>query len=76
MTNQSRETLPDDPNDNLNIGLKVLSFLIPIAGAIIYFANKNDHPKKARSACYAALFGIGVGLLLNILLALGGGRDY
>ncbi len=72
MTDQTNETLPDDPHDNLNIGLWIISFLIPIVGAVIYFSNKSERPKKARSACYAALIGIGVGLVINILIALTG----
>lgn len=59
--------------DKLNTGLTVLSFCIPIAGAIIYFSNKDQSPNKAKTACYAALGGIGIGLLLNILTAVLGG---
>lgn len=57
-------------NDELNTGLKVLSFCIPIAGAIIYFTSKKESPNKAKSACHAALWGFGVSVFLNILSAL------
>jgi len=57
-------------NDELNTGLKVLSFCIPIAGAIIYFTSKKESPNKAKSACHAALWGFGVSVFLNILGAL------
>lgn len=29
-------------------------------------------PKKAQTACYAALFGFGVGVVLNIIARVGG----
>jgi len=53
-------------NDKLSTGLKVLSFCIPIAGAIIYFINKTDSPNKAKSAGRAALWGFGIGLAWQI----------
>lgn len=57
-------------NDELSTGLKVLSFCIPYAGAIIYFTSKKESPNKAKSACHAALWGFGVTVFLNILCAL------
>lgn len=56
--------------DKLSTGLKILSFLIPIAGAVIYFANKSNSPNKAQSACTAALWGVGLSIALNVLVAL------
>ncbi len=53
-------------NDKLNTGLTVLSFCIPIAGAIIYFSNKDQYPNSAKTACHAALWGFGIGVVLNI----------
>ena len=47
--------------------MKVLSFCIPIAGAVIYFMNKDNAPVKAKSACTMALIGFGVGLVLQII---------
>ena len=58
-----------ESEDQLGIGLKILSFLIPLAGAIIYFINKDKMPNKAKSACNSALFGFAVGIVLNILVA-------
>ena len=57
-------------NDELSTGLKVLSFCIPLAGAIIYFTNKDQMPNKAKSACHMALWGVGIGIVLNILVTL------
>ena len=58
--------------DQLSTGLSILSFCIPIAGAIIYFSNKDSMPNKAKSACHAALWGIGIGIILNIIGRLSG----
>ena len=54
-------------NDQLSTGLKILSFCIPLAGIILYFMNKSESPKKAKSACYAALFGAGLIIILQII---------
>ncbi len=54
-------------NDQLNTGLAILSFCIPIAGAIIYFSNKDQYPNSAKTACHAALWGFGIGIVLNII---------
>ena len=59
---------PENQNqEDLELGLKVLSFCIPIAGAIIYFVNKDKAPVKAKSACTMALIGFGVGLIAQII---------
>ena len=57
---------PQDQED-LEMWMKVLSFCIPIAGAVIYFMNKDKAPVKAKSACTMALIGFGVGLVLQII---------
>lgn len=52
---------------DLSTGLKVLSFCIPLAGAIIYFVKKNDEPVAAKSACNMALIGFAVGIVVRII---------
>lgn len=59
--------------DELGTGLTILSFCIPLAGAIVYFSKKDTQPNSARSACHAALWGLGIGLVLNILMTMAGG---
>jgi hypothetical protein len=56
-----------EEDDELGTGLSILSFCIPLAGAIIYFSNKSDKPKKAEQACHAALWGVAAGFVLNII---------
>ena len=65
--NQNPNADQPQNQDDLELGLKVLSFCIPIAGAIIYFVNKDKAPVKAKSACTMALIGFGVGLVLQII---------
>lgn len=72
MTEENQLPPQENPDDKLSTGLAILSFCIPIAGAIIYFSNKDSMPNKAKSACHAALWGFGIGLVLNILGRLAG----
>lgn len=73
MTEEEKQ-LPqqENPDDKLSTGLAILSFCIPLAGAIIYFSNKDSMPNKAKSACHAALWGVGIGIVLNIIGRLAG----
>ena len=72
MTEENQLPPQENPDDTLSTGLAILSFCIPIAGAIIYFSNKDSMPNKAKSACHAALWGVGIGIVLNILGRLAG----
>lgn len=72
MTEEKQLPNKENPDDKLSTGLAILSFCIPIAGAIIYFSDKGKKPKKAKSACHAALWGIGIGIILNIIAAISG----
>ena len=64
----------ENPDDKLSIGLAILSFCIPIAGAIIYFSNKNTMPNKAKSAGRAALWRLGINVLIWTLIFVGSNR--
>ena len=72
MTDEGQTPPIIDPEDELGAGLGILSFCIPIAGAVIYFSNKDTKPQKAKSACYLALAGVGVGIVLNIIGTMAG----
>ncbi|MEO8240408.1 MAG: hypothetical protein ABI576_20050 [Flavobacterium sp.] len=61
------ENKNDKSQEDLSTGLKVLSFCIPLAGAIIYFVKKNEEPVAAKSACNMALIGFGVGIVVRII---------
>lgn len=55
------------PEEELGLPLTIVSFCIPLVGAIIYFQNKDTNKGKAKTACYAALAGIGLGILTRVL---------
>ena len=63
----------DINNEPLSGGVQVLSFCFPFIGGILYFVHQNSAPQKSKDACSAALWGIGVGIVLNILAAIGNG---
>jgi len=54
-------------DEDLSTGLKVLSFCIPLAGAIMYFSYYKSQPTKSKQACTMAIWGIVVGVLLRII---------
>ena len=45
------EGFENPKNDELHIGLKILAFFIPIAGAVLYFVKKDSSPKASQQAC-------------------------
>ncbi len=53
--------------EKLGIGLSILCFLIPLVGLILFFVYKSDKPAKSKGACYAALAGFIVGVVLNLI---------
>jgi len=67
MSDQQLNEPNHNPEDKLETGLKILSFCIPLAGAIIYFTSKEKSPNKAKQACHMALWGIGLALIIQII---------
>ncbi len=63
----------EEKKDDLGIGLKIVSVIFPIVGAILYFVKKKDEPVAAKQACTMALIGFGIGIVLNIIVAIIGG---
>lgn len=60
--------------EELTLLLKIVCFLIPLAGAIMYFVWKNEHPLKSKGACRWAIYGVIFGIVLNvIMMVIGGG---
>lgn len=59
---------PVSKPDRINAWLVVLSVLIPLAGIIIYFVDKKDHPRNAKTCGKAALAMIIIGVVLSILI--------
>lgn len=53
--------------DNPSIGLKVLSFFIPIVGLILYLVKKDQTPVSAKEYGKWALIGFIVGIVFSII---------
>lgn len=47
-------------NESASTGLKVLCFLIPIVGIILYFVDRTNKPQSAKDCLKFALISIGV----------------
>lgn len=59
-----------NPNDKPSDILNILSFLIPLVGLILYFTERERHPKKAKSVGIAAIWGSAISLILFIFSVL------
>ena len=51
-------------DDAPSTGRAVLSFFLPLVGGILYLADRQTRPKRARSAGLGALIGCGAGALV------------
>ncbi|NDW17346.1 hypothetical protein D0T53_00260 [Dysgonomonas sp. 216] len=47
----------EDKRDDIDAGLAVLSYCLPIVGAVLYYINKDDYPEKSKMACISAIGG-------------------
>ncbi|MCW3108271.1 MAG: hypothetical protein JWQ09_2777 [Segetibacter sp.] len=65
---QQNQLLPEEnkPKEELGIALTIVSFCFPIVGAILYFVHKGKNPEKANTACYAALAGLALGIVIRV----------
>ncbi|MFL5746100.1 MAG: hypothetical protein ACJ751_15605 [Niastella sp.] len=67
MEQQEQSFLEEPQEEKLGLPLTIVSFCFPIVGAILFFVNKSKSPAKANTACYAALAGLGVGIVIRVL---------
>lgn len=63
MNDENSSSLNDQPS----VGLNILSFLIPLVGLIIYLTERDKSPRKATSAGKAALWGVGISVILSVV---------
>lgn len=54
--------------DESNKGLNIISFLLPIVGAILYLVYNEKEPKKAAALGKWALYGLGFTVICYVLL--------
>ncbi len=60
--------MPSQPQqDDLGMGLKIVSFCFPIVGIILYFVKKEKEPVASKQACTWAIGGIVVGVVINVI---------
>lgn len=55
-------------NMPLNIGIGVLSFIVPLVGFILFFVWKKDYPLKAKQALVVASISFGIRFTSYIIL--------
>ena len=55
-------------NDEVSVGLCILSVLIPLFGIIYWPLKHKETPRKAKACGIAALISWGVGILLYVIL--------
>ena len=60
-------------DEDATTGMKVLSFLFPIVGLILFIVDKDKKPVAAKEELKWAGIGFGVGLILYIFVVAGGG---
>lgn len=59
--------------EKANVGLAILSFIIPIAGLIIFLTQKDKKPKTAKVSGICALVSVIINLVLSIVMGVAGG---
>ena len=53
--------------DEINVGLCILAFLVPLFGIIYWPVKYKETPKKAKACGVTALISWGVGILFSII---------
>ena len=65
---------PQQPKEEkASVGLAILSFLIPLAGLIIFIVNKDKKPKTAKTSGICALVSFLLGIVGSIIMTVSGG---
>ena len=65
---EEREDFYEDVEDSAGILMKIICFLIPIVGLVLYFVKRNNLPNAAKSYLIWAAAGFGFTLLVNLAL--------
>ena len=58
----------ENVDDSAGILMKILCFLLPIVGLVLYFVKRNNLPNAAKSYLIWAAAGFGLSLLVNLAL--------
>lgn len=65
-----RENIENTVIDNANAGIRILCFLIPLVGLIVYLANINTRKEYAKDCGSSALCGFCIGIVLAFILGM------
>lgn len=66
--------IPTPPQEEkANVGLAILSFIIPLVGLILFLTKKNDKPKTAKACGICALVSFLLGIVSSIIMTVAGG---
>ena len=57
-------------SNKASIGMKILCFLIPLVGLIIFLSSKKENPEYAKGCGIAALIGVIVGFVVSIIVTI------
>lgn len=58
----------NNDSKKVNVGLVIVSFLIPLVGLILFIVKKDNDKKNAKACGISALIGFILGIVLSILL--------
>ncbi len=64
------QTAPQE--EKASVGLAILSFIIPLAGLIIFIVDKNKKPKTAKVSGICALVSFILNIILTIIMSVAG----
>ncbi|MCQ2305684.1 MAG: hypothetical protein MJZ97_11930 [Bacteroidales bacterium] len=56
-------------NNNGNTGLKIISFLFPIIGWVLYFVKKDENIEEAKAYSKCAWLGFGISFFIGFFSA-------
>lgn len=70
MEERNQPNFNQNSEEDLSLILKIACVIIPLVGLILFFVEKNKNPKKSKSACYFALGGVVLSIIVNILVTM------
>ena len=73
---ENQQNIPNKTEEKASVGLAILSFLIPLAGLIIFLVEKDKRPKTAKVSGICALVSFIISLASTLIMTLAGGAIF
>lgn len=73
---ENQQNIPNQVEEKASVGFAILSFLIPIAGLIIFLVEKDKRPKTAKVSGICALVSFIISLASTLIMTLAGGAIF